>query len=87
MGKKRISIIWPVLIVFAAFIVLVIIVVPRDKEPEKPQLSLPSYEVLDVVDLIDGSGKYGDILIESFSTDTPKDIRGDTLRAIAKKEG
>ena len=48
---------------------------------------LPSYSVLDRVNRIDGSGVYGDVLIVSFSKDTPQDTREKTIQSIAKKEG
>ena len=47
---------------------------------------LPSYQIIDQIDLITG-GKYGDILIISFSKVTPRVTRESILRRISKKEG
>ena len=49
--------------------------------------SLPAYRVLFQVDLFSGAGKYGEILISSFSKETAIEIRETTLRKILKKEG
>jgi hypothetical protein len=48
---------------------------------------IPEYKVLFQVDLMSGAGKFGEILISSYSKDTPKEERESTLRKIIKKEG
>ena len=48
---------------------------------------IPEYKVLFQVDLMSGAGKFGEILISSYSKDTPKEERESTLREIIKKEG
>lgn len=47
--------------------------------------TLPEYIIIDQMDLLSG-GRYGDILVESYSTDTPMNVREKTLRAIMGKE-
>jgi hypothetical protein len=49
--------------------------------------NFPSYTILFSVKKIDGSGKYGDILVPSFSLKTPIAQREAFVRQIAKKEG
>ena len=49
--------------------------------------NLPQYKILFQVKLMSGSGKYGEILIQSYSKETPKEERENTLRKIIKKEG
>ncbi|MGE5574016.1 MAG: hypothetical protein ACM3ZU_13525 [Bacteroidota bacterium] len=48
---------------------------------------LPAYTILLSVDLADGTGRMGDILIPSLSPSTPRAKRESVARAIAAKEG
>jgi len=48
---------------------------------------IPEYKILFQVDLMSGAGKFGEILISSYSKETPKEERESTLRKIIKKEG
>ncbi len=48
---------------------------------------IPSYKILFEVNLASGEGKFGEILIASYSRNTPKEDRESTLRYIMKKEG
>lgn len=50
-------------------------------------VDLPQYKILDQTDLFSGTGKLGEILIVSYSKNTPKELREGTLRKIMKKEG
>lgn len=52
----------------------------------KASEDLPAYVILDQFKLITG-GKYGDVLVKSFSKDTPQNIVKTTLLKIAEKEG
>jgi len=57
------------------------------KNVEKQAIDdLPAYTIIDQVNLITG-GKFGDILITSFSRETPRITRESVLKRIAKKEG
>jgi hypothetical protein len=57
------------------------------KSVEKKAIEdLPSYKIINQVNLIAG-GKYGEILITSFSKTTPRETRESVLKRIAKKEG
>jgi hypothetical protein len=49
--------------------------------------NIPEYKILFQVDLMSGAGKFGEILINSYSKGTPKEERESTLRKIIKKEG
>ena len=53
------------------------------QETQAPEL--PPYKVLDTVNLITG-GRYGDVLVETYSRETPKEERESVLRSIAAKE-
>ncbi|MFX0136504.1 MAG: hypothetical protein ACFFDN_22885 [Candidatus Hodarchaeota archaeon] len=58
-----------------------------EKSVEKQAFEdLPSYQIIDQLDLING-GKYGDILVPSFSKKTSRVTRESILRRISKKEG
>lgn len=48
---------------------------------------IPEYIILFQVELMSGSGKFGEILISSYSKETPKELRESTLRKILLKEG
>ena len=56
----------------------------REEETQAPEL--PPYKVLDAVNLLTG-GRYGDVLIETLSRETPKEDRESALRRISEKEG
>jgi len=58
--------------------------IPRQKS--KPSYKLPKYSILDEVTLFSG-GKYGDILITSFSRKTSLDELKSAAKEIARSEG
>ncbi|MBU1339783.1 MAG: hypothetical protein KKD56_12045, partial [Acidobacteria bacterium] len=47
--------------------------------------TIPTYEVLDTVNRIDESGIQADVLIESYSTETPDEELLKVAQAIAKE--
>ena len=49
--------------------------------------NLPQYKILSQVDLFSGEGKFGEILVLSYSTNTPKEEIESTLRQIMEKKG
>lgn len=49
--------------------------------------SIPEYKVLFRVELASGAGTFGEILLTSYSKETPKEERESTLRSIMKTEG
>ncbi|CAM4134746.1 hypothetical protein AQBE111736_01650 [Aquirufa beregesia] len=55
-----------------------------DKSKDK---DIPDYKILFQVDLNSGEGRFGEILISSYSKKIPKVERERTLRKIIKKEG
>lgn len=57
-----------------------------EKEPVQVQTELPSYEVLRKT-RAQGGGYTGDVLISSYSMDTPLSTLRETTEAIAEKEG
>ncbi len=80
------------IILFCVFLIIFISTLPETEEQKATTIeeevvdALPAYTVIDQVKLLSG-GKYGDILITSFSKSTPADVRESVLRRIAKKEG
>ena len=59
----------------------------KSKDVEREEVDeLPAYIIIDQVELISG-GIHGDILITSFSKDTPINVCESVLKSIAKKEG
>jgi len=53
----------------------------------KVNVNIPSYEVLDTVNRIDGSGIHAGVLIESYNTETPDEELLRVAQAIAKDKG
>lgn len=49
--------------------------------------NIPEYKIISQMNLIGNKGKWGDIVIPSYSKNTPKDIREATLRQICQREG
>lgn len=49
-------------------------------------VGLPSYEVIEAIKMLAG-GVDGAVLVKSMSRSTPAEIREQTLREIARKEG
>ena len=59
---------------------------PKNLGPRTAVSGTPAYRVLDTVDMTTG-GRYGEILIASFSRQTPAAERESTLRTIMTREG
>ena len=59
---------------------------PQKDVEREDVYELPAYVIIDQRELISG-GMHGDILITSFSKDTPIEVCESVLKSIAEKEG